>query len=188
MNRYDWMVIAVSVLRSGRRVNRPASSRGSRRFCPAQFCLQENRMTSLIHTWGTQPHERALTFPCSQLIPAPDDVFYRGITIQAQPHVVFRWLSQMRVAPYNYDWIDNLGRKSPRRLTPGLDDLATGQEVMQIFELVDFARDQHLTLRLGQHLLPLLAVYCFLDRVETGAEKSPRRLRSMPLLFSDHRA
>jgi hypothetical protein len=104
-------------------------------------------MPSVIHTWGTQTHERALTFPCGRFIPCPDDTLYRGITIQAQPHVVFRWLCQMRVAPYSYDWIDNLGRESPRQLTLGLDELAIGQEVMGIFELVDFARDQHLTLR-----------------------------------------
>jgi hypothetical protein len=104
-------------------------------------------MASLSHTWGTDSHERIFTYPCDQIIPCPDGAFYRGVTIQAQPRVVFRWLCQMRVAPYSYDWIDNLGRQSPRQLTPGLEELAIGQEVMRDFELVDFARDQHLTLR-----------------------------------------
>jgi len=54
----------------------------------------------------------------------------------------------MRVAPYSYDWIDNGGRESPRALTPALEDLAVGQDVMEIFQLADFARDQHLTLRI----------------------------------------
>ena len=54
----------------------------------------------------------------------------------------------MRVAPYSYDWIDNGGRESPRALTPGLEDLAVGQDVMEIFQLADFARDQHLTIRI----------------------------------------
>src|SRR5262245_49978424 len=107
-------------------------------------------MASLVHTWGTQPHERALGFPCDRIIPGPDDAFYRGVTIQARPPVVFRWLCPMRVAPNSYDWIDNLGRQSPRQLTPGLDQLAVGQEVMRDFELVDFAQDQHLTLRIKQ--------------------------------------
>ena len=44
--------------------------------------------------------------------------------------------------------IDNSGRQSPRTLTAGLDQLAIGQDVMKIFELVDFVRDQHLTMRI----------------------------------------
>ena len=104
-------------------------------------------MASLSQIWGTQPHELDLIFPCNQIIPDPDDALYRGITVQAHPKVVFRWLCQMRVAPYSYDWIDNFGRRSPPHLIPGLDKLAIGQEVMRIFELVDFVPDQHLTLR-----------------------------------------
>ena len=54
----------------------------------------------------------------------------------------------MRAAPYSYDWIDNGGRRSPRELTPGLDNLAIGQDVMRIFKLTSFATNHHLTLRL----------------------------------------
>ena len=54
----------------------------------------------------------------------------------------------MRAAPYSYDLIDNGGRQSPRELTPGLDKLAIGQDVMTIFELADFDRDRHLTIRI----------------------------------------
>ena len=57
-------------------------------------------------------------------------------------------LFRSRVAPYSYDWIDNGGRRSPRTLTPGLEDLAIGQSVMRIFTLVEFAKDRHLTLRI----------------------------------------
>jgi hypothetical protein len=104
----------------------------------------------LSHSWGTEPNERKLVFPCDGLIQRSDAVLYRAVTINAPAAVLFRWLCQLRVAPYSYDWIDNLGRQSPRRLIPGLEELARGQKVMEIFELVDFARDEHLTIRLKQ--------------------------------------
>jgi hypothetical protein len=98
--------------------------------------------------WGTSTIERQLYFPCERIISNPDDSLFRGVTIYAPPAIIFRWLCQMRVAPYSYDWIDNGGRQSPRQLTPGLDNLMVGQDVMRIFDLVDFERDAHLTLRL----------------------------------------
>ena len=82
------------------------------------------------------------------MIPQPDDTLYRGVTINASAKTVFRWLCQMRTAPYSYDWIDNGGGRSPRELTPGLENLAIGQEVMRIFRLVGFEEHRHLTLRL----------------------------------------
>lgn len=66
--------------------------------------------------------------------------------MDASPEIVFRWLCQLRVAPYSYDWIDNRGRASPPALTPGLDDLAVGQSVMEIFRLESFETPVHLTL------------------------------------------
>ena len=103
---------------------------------------------TIANSWGTFPEERRLSYPCDRLIPHPDDSLYRGITIDAPPQTVFRWLCQMRVAPYSYDWIDNGCRESPRALTPGLEDLSVGQDVMEIFQLADFTLDQHLTLRI----------------------------------------
>jgi hypothetical protein len=105
-------------------------------------------VTSISETWGTQPEERELAFPCDDMIPEPENVLYRGVTINASPATVFRWLCQMRVAPYSYDWIDNGGRQSPAKLTPGLENVSVGQDVMRIFTLVGFERDQQLTLRL----------------------------------------
>lgn len=105
-------------------------------------------MPSISETWGTEPQERRLVFPCDAIIPQPDHALYRGVTINARPETVFRWLCQMRAAPYSYDWIDNFGRQSPRELTPGLDSLTIGQDVMRIFKLVGFEQDCHLTLHL----------------------------------------
>jgi hypothetical protein len=100
---------------------------------------------SIAREWGSTPADRALVFPCDRWLEHPDDAMYRAVAVDAPPPVVFRWLCQLRVAPYSYDWIDNWGRESPRTLTPGLDELAVGQRVM-IFDLVEFERDRHLTL------------------------------------------
>ncbi len=105
-------------------------------------------MPSISETWGTEPRERRLAFPCDDLISQPDAVCYRGVTIKAPPEIVFRWLCQMRAAPYSYDWIDNFGRQSPRELSPGLDNLAIGQDVMRIFNLAGFEHARHLTIRM----------------------------------------
>lgn len=103
-------------------------------------------MLSIIETWGTTPEERQLAFPCDNLISDPDDALYRGISVNASPSTLFRWLCQMRAAPYSYDWIDNGGRQSPLALTPGLENLAIGQDFMRIFNLTAFEKDRHLTL------------------------------------------
>ena len=67
------------------------------------------------------------------------------MTVNAPPSVVFRWLCQLKLAPYSYDLIDNRGRRSPNHLVPGVDHLVVGERVL-IFELASFARDEHLTL------------------------------------------
>ena len=79
-----------------------------------------------------------------------DDAYFRGITIRANPQIIFRWLCQLRLAPYSYDWIDNCGQKSPQNLTPETDELTLGQEVMRIFRLVHFERNKNLTVRIRQ--------------------------------------
>jgi hypothetical protein len=105
-------------------------------------------MPSISETWGTEPQERRLTFPCDTIFSQPDHALYRGVTINTRAEIVFRWLCQMRAAPYSYDWIDNGGRQSPRELTPGLHSLAIGQDVMRIFKLIAFEQGRHLTIRL----------------------------------------
>ena len=70
------------------------------------------------------------------------------MTVHAPPATLFRWLCQLRAAPYSYDWIDNWGRRSPRQLIPGLENLEIGQTMMTIFDLIDFEKDRHVTCRI----------------------------------------
>jgi hypothetical protein len=98
--------------------------------------------------WGATPAEQAQAFPCDRHLADPDDAYFRAVSVDAPASVVFRWLCQLRLAPYSYDWIDNLGRRSPQTLVPGVDELAVGQRFAIIFRLVEFERDRHLTILL----------------------------------------
>ena len=120
--------------------------------------------SEIVRTWGTSSEERERRFPCDGVLPDANDAYYRGVTVSAEPPTLFRWLCQLRVAPYSYDWIDNFGRKSPGHLTPDLENLELGQSFMSIFELVEFERNVHITLRLrSPGLFPPLAVSYFID-------------------------
>ena len=66
--------------------------------------------------------------------------------MRARPETVFRWLCQLRVAPYSYDLLDNGARRSPQALTPGLEQLRAGQRVMRIFRLVEFEAGSSITI------------------------------------------
>jgi hypothetical protein len=97
--------------------------------------------------WGASVAERSAALPCDELLPDARTRCDRAISVDAPTAVLFRWLCQLRVAPYSYDLLDNLGRRSPRELTPGLERLVVGQRFMGIFWLASFAPGDHLTLR-----------------------------------------
>jgi hypothetical protein len=84
-------------------------------------------------------------FPCDGLVERPGGALYRGVDVAASPEMVFRWLCQLRVAPYSYDWVDNLGMRSPRQLVPGLDELEVGQRFMTVFHLASFENGRSIT-------------------------------------------
>jgi hypothetical protein len=103
-----------------------------------------------VRAWGVTDAERAIDYPCDRHVVDPDDEWYRATDVGAPVSTVYRWLCQLRVAPYSYDLIDNFGRRSPRTLTPGLEHLAVGQRVMRVFDLVEFERDRHLTAQVAR--------------------------------------
>ena len=83
-------------------------------------------------TWGATPDEVARALPGDELLPTPDFMATRAITIDAPPTAVWPWLVQMgsgRGGAYTYDWIENLfglGMHSADRILPEFQDLAVG--------------------------------------------------------------
>ncbi len=97
--------------------------------------------------WRAAPDEVSARYGCDAGMQPRDDRLVRAITIQAEPEVVFAWLGNLRVAPYSYDWLDNLGRRSPRQLRADLGPLRPGQRVMYIFEVEGVEQGRSVTIR-----------------------------------------
>ncbi len=106
--------------------------------------MTEQRI-SAVRGWGSTALDRDGSYPCARILPDARKSLFRAIDIAAPAELVFRWLCQLRVAPYSYDLLDNLGRRSPRTLTPGLEQLERGQRFMMIYELVDFEPGRQIT-------------------------------------------
>jgi len=99
-----------------------------------------------VAQWGSTATERAEPFPCDRHLPDPDQTMFRAVDVDAPRRVAFRWLCQLRAAPYSYDKLDNLGRRSPQTLTPGLEELEPGQRFQTIFRLVEFEPGRSITM------------------------------------------
>ena len=104
--------------------------------------------TGLPLVWGATPDEAARPYPADGLVPEPV-LMTRAVAVDAPPAVTWRWLCQIAVAPYSYDWIDNRGRRSPRELTPGADRLEVGQTMAIVFRLSSFEDGHHWTALTG---------------------------------------
>ncbi len=75
--------------------------------------------------WGVTDAEVRLHYACDDVVPDPAWQAWRGVTVDATPDAVWPWVAQIRLAPYSYDLIDNLGRRSPRDIQ-GLPDPQVG--------------------------------------------------------------
>jgi hypothetical protein len=102
---------------------------------------------SLAANWGATAHEQGMALACDELLATAPLRLHRAVSVQAEPRLVFHWLCQLKQAPYSYDLLDNLGRRSPREMTPGGERLEVGQRFMSIFTLASFTPDEQLTLR-----------------------------------------
>ncbi|MBK9178973.1 MAG: SRPBCC family protein [Acidimicrobiales bacterium] len=78
------------------------------------------------------PAEARLALPGDHLVPVPQWVATRGVTIQAPPHAVWPWLVQMgfgRAGWYSWYRFDDDGRPSADHLEPALQQLAVGDPI-----------------------------------------------------------
>jgi len=66
--------------------------------------------------WGVTDSEISDSYPCDDFVVAPVLRLWRGVRVEAPADALWPWVAQVRLAPYTYDWIDNLGRRSPREL------------------------------------------------------------------------
>jgi hypothetical protein len=99
--------------------------------------------------WGITRAETARRYPCDEILTDPVLEAWRGVTVEARPEKVWPWVAQIRLAPYSYDWIDNLGRRSPQRLR-GLPEPVAGETFTAVAgrplgRIVAVSSGEHLT-------------------------------------------
>ena len=116
----------------------------------------------------------------------------RAISVRAPAALTWRWLCQVAVAPYSYDWIDNRGRRSPDTLTPGADQLEPGQTMAVVFRLTSYD-DGHLwtaiTSPRGRRVFGPVAITYAAERIvcrlAVAASGPLARLRAHALAWGD---
>lgn len=100
--------------------------------------------------WGVTDREVAERYPCDDVVSSPVVQLWRGVTVHASPADVWPWLCQLRLAPYSYDWLDNLGHRSPRELRE-LPDPRAGEPFSRVAgrfgvgRVLSVVREEHLT-------------------------------------------
>jgi hypothetical protein len=103
--------------------------------------------------WGVTSQEVARRYPCDDVLTSPVLELWRGITIDVGPARVWPWLCQLQLAPYSYDWVDNLGRRSPRSLQ-GLAEPRPGEPFtcvggrFKVGRVLSVVAQEHLTARI----------------------------------------
>jgi hypothetical protein len=102
--------------------------------------------------WGVTLTETERWFPCDDFVPDPGWAAWRGVSARASTEDLWSWLKQIRLAPYSYDCIDNLGRRSPQRLS-SLSEPTVGEPFTTAFgrpsgRIVAVSKEEHLTGRI----------------------------------------
>jgi hypothetical protein len=99
--------------------------------------------------WGVTEAEVRRRYPCDDVVARPVLAAWRGVTVHAAPAMVWPWVAQIRLAPYSYDWLDNLGRQSPRELRALADPMPgepfTTAGTRRLGRILSVAPREHLT-------------------------------------------
>lgn len=162
--------------------------------------------SGLPWAWGTTPADLARSLPVDAVLPERGEgagvAMDRAVPVAAPAPLTWRWLCQTAVAPYSYDLVDNLGRRSPRELTPGAERLEVGQRMLGVYQLlaVDEGRSWTgvTTASASRPLGPIGVTYAVVPDDDAGAgpcrlvcrmtargATRPQRLRAAALAWGD---
>jgi hypothetical protein len=129
-------------------------SSGSNRYRPQHASFGDNWWAGMIgDRWNVTHAETDRRYPCDDLVAKPSVELWRGVTVRTAPANVWPWVSQIRIAPYSYDWIDNLGRRSPQELRE-LPEPLVGERFSTAFggrpvgRILAVANGEHLTAKI----------------------------------------
>ena len=99
--------------------------------------------------WGVSDSETLRSYPCDDCLASPALQAWRGVRVEAPAEALWPWVAQIRLAPYSYDWIDNLGRRSPQELAdlpePQAGERFTTAGGRELGRIVSVDRGQQLT-------------------------------------------
>ncbi|HEY2833777.1 MAG TPA: hypothetical protein VGJ14_15210 [Sporichthyaceae bacterium] len=135
--------------------------------------------------------EVARPYPCDAFASGPAPAAWRGVTVRAPAAAVWPWVRQIRLAPYSYDWIDNLGRRSPRELRdlpdPVPGDRLTASAGRPIGRVLAVEPGVHLTGRIMGALMSwvLVPVRDDASRLLLKVVLPPRRVQAQLIAAGD---
>jgi hypothetical protein len=81
-------------------------------------------------TWGANENELKIDYPGDNIVKDPDFNAIRGITINAKPSDIWKWIIQIgsqRAGWYSIDWMDNAGIKSSEIIILDFQNISVGQ-------------------------------------------------------------
>ncbi|HEY2508659.1 MAG TPA: hypothetical protein VGI58_19235 [Streptosporangiaceae bacterium] len=103
--------------------------------------------------WGVSVAETQRPYPCDDFVTSPVLTAWRAVHIDVPAEAVWPWVAQVRLGPYSYDWIDNLGRRSPAELMdlpePEVGERFTTVRGRQRGRIVSVDKGHQLTGRIG---------------------------------------